>query len=81
MTIPLLDEEELLDTAVNVGTDVVPGIPGVVLVCVRPWIGQESVGWMCLVHVAMVEYYGCRRRDVHFSGVGFYVGEGVVDVC
>lgn len=43
LAVSLLEEEELLDAAVDIGPRVVPGVGRIVLVRVRPGIGQVAV--------------------------------------
>lgn len=42
MTMLLLQKVKLLETAVDVSPNIVPGVFLIVLVCVRPRVGQEA---------------------------------------
>lgn len=37
-----LEKVELLETTVNVSPNIVPGVFFIVLVCIRPGVGQEA---------------------------------------
>ena len=43
LPILLLEQKQLLNTAIDIGTDVIPGVCGVVLLNVRPGVGQITV--------------------------------------
>ena len=43
MTMTLLEQEQLLDTSVNVLSRVVPRVASVMLVGIRPRVGQEDL--------------------------------------
>lgn len=42
MAMLLLEKVKLLETAVDVSPNVVPGVLLIVLVCIRPRVGQEA---------------------------------------
>ena len=44
MSVLFLKEEELLDTSVDVCPNVVPGVGGIMLVCVTPGIREIAMG-------------------------------------
>ena len=50
MTVFLLEEVELFETAVEIGSSIVPRVAGVVLVCVAPRVG-EIASWHDVSHI------------------------------